>query len=220
MSSATDVRLPHSSPTEHATPMPPPDVWQAGLLACVLDEIDHGLLLVDMSGRILHSNQLARRELSGQRALCSIDGLLCATQPVGRTAVRRALQDAGRGCRSLVELEHANWPLSLAFVPLASRGIDAVLVMCSRADGCEALTMQMFARARQLTRAEQAVLAQLCAGQRAEEIASQQGVCLSTVRTHIKNVRLKTGSTSIREVVHRVSRMPQLMSALRIAAPS
>ena len=49
------------------------------------------------------------------------------------------------------------------------------------------------------------------------EIAGLQGICLSTVRTHIKNVRQKTGSSSIREVVHRVSRMPQIVSALRMS---
>ena len=78
--------------------------------------------------------------------------------------------------------------------------------------------MQMFARAKHLTRAEQNVLAQLCAGHGAEEIACLQGIRMSTVRTHIKNVRQKTGSSSIREVVHRVSRMPQVVSALRIVA--
>ena len=41
---------------------------------------------------------------------------------------------------------------------------------------------------------------------------------MSTVRTHIKNVRQKTGSSSIRELVHRVSRMPQIVSALRLSA--
>ncbi len=75
--------------------------------------------------------------------------------------------------------------------------------------------MQMFARARHLTRAEQNVLARLCAGHGAEEIACLEGIRMSTVRTHIKNVRQKTGSSSIREVVHRVSRMPQIVSALR-----
>ena len=60
------------------------------------------------------------------------------------------------------------------------------------------------------------MLARLCAGHGAEEIACLDGIRMSTVRTHIKNVRQKTGSSSIREVVHRVSRMPQIVSALRL----
>lgn len=211
-----------SPPSFGAGTVAPPDALLAGMLARVLDEIDHGLVLVDLTGRILHSNHPARRELAAERALRNADGMLCAGQPAWQARIRQALRDAERGCRSIVELEHASEPLSLAFIPLEPRDtgaeIDTVLIMCSRAAGCEMLTMQMFARAKQLTRAEQNVLAQLCAGHGAEEIAGLQGICLSTVRTHIKNVRQKTGSSSIREVVHRVTRMPQIVSALRLSA--
>lgn len=211
-----------SAPAEAATILPTPDALQAGMLSRVLDEIDHGLVLVDLTGRILHANHPARRELAAARALRNADGMLCTTDPTWQPKLRQALKDAERDCRSIVELEHASDPLSLAFIPLAalhgSTVIDTVLIMCSRRAGCEMLTMQMFARAKRLTKAEQSVLAQLCAGQRAEEIAGLQGIRLSTVRTHIKNVRQKTGSSSIREVVHRVSRMPQIVSALRLSA--
>jgi DNA-binding CsgD family transcriptional regulator len=200
--------------------MPPPEALHAGMLARVLDEIDHGLMLVDLTGRILHANHPALRELAAQRTLRNVDGMLNAAQSGWQNPIRQALKDAERGCRSIVELEHASEPLSLAFIPLGPRetgaDVDTVLIMCSRSAGCETITMQMFARAKQLTRAEQNVLAQLCAGHGAEEIACLQGICLSTVRTHIKNVRQKTGSGSIREVVHRVSRMPQVVSALRM----
>ncbi|AMM24898.1 helix-turn-helix transcriptional regulator [Variovorax sp. PAMC 28711] len=194
---------------------------QPGMLARVLDEIDHGLLVLDLAGRILHANHPARHALSSGHAMRNVDGVLACTGAAGQRALRQALKDAERGCRSIVELAHASDPLSLAFVPLdAADGgpVDTVLVMCSRRHGCESLTMQMFARSKGLTRSEQNVLAQLCAGQRADEIACVQGVRLSTVRTHIKNVRQKTGSTSIREIVHRVSRMPQVVSALRLVA--
>ena len=199
-----------------------PDPLQAGMLARVLDEIDHGLLLVDLTGRILHANHPARRELAAARALRSVGGMLCAGMPGWQARIRQALKDAEHDCRSIVELEHASEPLSLAFIPLGSGGagapVDTVLIMCSRRAGVETLTVQMFAHAKRLTKAEQNVLTQLCAGHRAEEIACLQGICLSTVRTHIKNVRQKTGSGSIREIVHRVSRMPQIVSALRLVA--
>lgn len=207
---------------EAAQHLPTPDALQASMMARVLDEIDHGLVLVDLTGRILHANHPARRELAAARALRSVDGMLCTGDPLWQPRLRQALKDAERDCRSIVELEHAGETLSLAFIPLAalpgSDAIDTVLIMCSRRAGCEMLTMQMFARAKRLTKAEQSVLEQLCAGQRAEEIAGLQGIRLSTVRTHIKNVRQKTGSSSIREVVHRVSRMPQIVSALRLSA--
>jgi len=211
-------------PAADRTPTPPPDALQPGMLARVLDEIDHGLLLLDLTGRILHTNFPGRRELTNGRALRSVDGMLCTSQPGSQPKLRQALKDAERDYRSIVELDDADDPLSLAFIPLAalhgSSTVDTVLVMCSRRLGCESLTMQMFARSKRLTRAEQNVLARLCAGHGAEEIACLEGIRMSTVRTHIKNVRQKTGSSSIREVVHRVSRMPQIVSALRIVGES
>ena len=199
-----------------------PDALQAGMLARVLDEIDHGLLLVDLTGRIVHANYPARRELASARALGSAGGMLSAATPEWQARIRQALKDAEHDCRSIVELEHDGEPLSLAFIPLGggqgAAAVDTVLIMCNRRRGVESLTVQMFARAKRLTKSEQNVLAQLCAGHGAEEIACLQGIRLSTVRTHIKNVRQKTGSGSIREIVHRVSRMPQIVSALRLAA--
>jgi DNA-binding CsgD family transcriptional regulator len=199
---------------------PPPDALHPGMMARVLDEIDHGLLLLDLTGRILHANFPARRELAAARAVRSLDGMLCTGHPVSQLKIRQALKEAERDCRSIVELDHAEESLSLAFIPLAALHgggtVDTVLVMCSRRSGCESLTMQMFARSKHLTRAEQNVLARLCAGHDAEEIACLEGIRMSTVRTHIKNVRQKTGSNSIREVVYRVSRMPQIVSALRL----
>lgn len=199
-----------------------PDALQAAMLARVLDEIDHGLLLVDLTGRILHANHPARRELAAGHMLRSVEGMLCAGEIAWQSKIRRALKDAERDCRSIVELENAGEPLSLAFIPLAMlhghASVDTVLIMCGRRSGCEMLTMQMFARAKRLTRTEQNVLAQLCAGRRAEEIACLQGIRLSTVRTHIKNVRQKTGRASIRQVVNDVWRMPQIVSALRLTA--
>ncbi|RST56005.1 helix-turn-helix transcriptional regulator [Variovorax sp. MHTC-1] len=200
---------------------PPPDALQAGLLARVLDEIDHGLVLVDLTGRILHANRPARRELAAGRALHRVDGLMEGALPVWQAKIRQALRDAERDCRSIVELGPAGEPLSLAFIPLAmlhgSETVDTVLVMCSRRASCETLTVQMFARSKRLTPAEQAVLTQLCAGHGAQEIACLQGIRVSTVRTHIKNVRQKTGRGSVRELVRELSRMPQIVSALRLA---
>ncbi|MBT2322319.1 helix-turn-helix transcriptional regulator [Variovorax paradoxus] len=219
MNPQTDLDI-HQAPRQIAAA--PPDALQAAMLARVLDEIDHGLLLVDLTGRILHANHPARRELAAARALRSVEGMLCAGGARGQSKIRCALKDAEHDCRSIVELEPepAGEALSLAFIPLAvlhgCASIDTVLIMCSRRSGCETLTMQMFARAKRLTPAEQDILSQLCAGRRAEEIACLHGVCLSTVRTHIKNLRQKTGRSSVRELVRELSRMPQIVSALRL----
>lgn len=207
-------------PAARSTLPPPPDALSASLMARVLDEIDHGLILLDLTGRLLHANHPARRELGLARSLSAVDGMLVAGTRQQQAELRQALAEAERGRRSIVELPHVAQPLSLAFIPLDPRevgaAIDTVLVMCSRSSGCETLTMQMFARAKRLTPAEQRVLTQLCAGCRVEDIASLQGVQLSTVRTHIKSLRQKTGASSIREIVRRMACMPQMTSVLRL----
>ena len=188
---------------------------QPMLLARVLDEIDHGLIVVDLAGRILHVNQPARAELALGQTLCDREGVLHGTDEARQRKIRQALRDAADDVRAIVDIEADGQPMSLAFVPMpasADGRIDAVLVMCRKRQNCASLTMQMFARANRLTRAEQQVLRQLCDGHRAEEIAGLQGVRVSTVRTHIKSVREKTGSNSVREIVHRLSRMPQVVA--------
>jgi DNA-binding CsgD family transcriptional regulator len=50
------------------------------------------------------------------------------------------------------------------------------------------------------------------------EIASELGVAISTVRTQIGNLRLKTGAQSIRALVRQVAVLPPLMGALRSSA--
>jgi len=204
-----------------SVPPAPPDALQAGMLARVLDEIDHGLLLVDLTGRILHANHPARCELAAGQGLQQAEGMLGSADGAARCQIRQALQDAARDRRSIIELDHEGGALSLAFIPLAALSggaIDTVLILCSRRQACAALTMQLFARAKRLTRAEQLVLQQLCAGRRAEEIAGLQGIRISTVRTHIKSVREKTGSNSVGEIIHKLARMPQLASALKLTA--
>lgn len=52
-----------------------------------------------------------------------------------------------------------------------------------------------------LTEAEQAVLAALIAGRTPDEIASAQGVSITTVRTHIMRLHQKFGVTRTLDVV-------------------
>src|SRR5579862_6829203 len=156
MEITSEIRVPSHAGAAQVSALPP-DGLMAGMFARVLDEIDHGLLLLDLTGRILHANHPARCELASAHALCNAEGVLTGSDTGRQVQIRQALKDAARDCRSIVELEHDSSPLSLAFIPLASlQGgpIDSVLVMCSKRQNCATLTMQMFARANRLTRAE------------------------------------------------------------------
>ena len=59
----------------------------------------------------------------------------------------------------------------------------------------------------------------LCSGVRPTEVARQQGVAVSTVRTQIGSIRAKTGAGSISELVRQVAVLPPMVGALRGGLP-
>jgi DNA-binding CsgD family transcriptional regulator len=75
---------------------------------------------------------------------------------------------------------------------------------------CDDSTMALFARERGLTNAEGQVLAQVCKGLRPAQIADHHGVQVSTVRTQLRSIRMKTCSDTIRELVQKVSVLPPM----------
>ena len=108
-------------------------------------------------------------------------------------------------------------PLTIAVVPIgegAGQPLGAMLIFGKR-NVCDDLTAEAFARQHSLTGAESRVLKQLCNGSRPTEIASQHGVALSTVRTHIGCIRGKVGAPSIGALVRLVARLPPLANLLR-----
>lgn len=194
------------------------------VLLCVLDEIDYGVVLIDAQRRIRHANHLARYELGTQRAMRSAGHMLRAGRPEQEEAMAQAVRGAAGGHRSMADFGPPGQALPLAFVPMnrpleQAPGSDcAILVVCGKRQVCESLTLQFFARSRKLSSGEEAVLQALCAGLKAEGIARQNGVCLSTVRSQISSIRQKTGTSSVRELVNRVSSLPPMVSALRMGA--
>jgi DNA-binding NarL/FixJ family response regulator len=66
-----------------------------------------------------------------------------------------------------------------------------------------------------LTRTEEAVLADLVQGQEVEDIARQRNMAIATARSHVKQLRLKTRSGSMRELLNRLAVLPPVVSAVR-----
>jgi DNA-binding CsgD family transcriptional regulator len=234
---------PLATPSRRGSPVRPPAA--AGLpplpgvlLAAALDEIDHGLLIVDApSGRLRHANRQALVETEQGGMLTLADGLVTATAATAQRTWVAALQAAAGGRRSLVTLgEHRGGgdglpddgdldgesrpresDVTVAVVPL--HGIDGqarqALAVFGRRPGADRLSVGFFSRRHGLTPTEDAVLAGLCRGLTPAEVAVLQGVALSTVRTHVNAIRLKTGVGSIRELVHKVSTLPPMAPAMR-----
>lgn len=199
------------------------------LLAAMLDEVDHALLLLQAGGRVLHANHLAQAELRGQHPLCLQAQQLHVRHAHDAAPLQAALRDAAeRGLRKLLMLGEAGRRCGLSVVPLASPpggaaepgGGATVLLMLGRPEQPSPLPLQAYARAHHLSGGEEQVLRALCEGISPAEIAARHGVKISTVRTQISQIRAKTQTDSIRELLQQVARLPPMVGALRGVAPA
>ncbi|MDH5537963.1 MAG: LuxR C-terminal-related transcriptional regulator [Rhizobacter sp.] len=196
----------------------------AALLMRVLDEIDYGMVLVTVSGALRYSNQLALHELQGEGPLGLNQGQVRARQSADQIQLQLALADAVRGRRRLINLGHNGSSLSVAVLPMCNSegdeddcGESLALLTFGKRHACETLTVDFFARSQGLTGAEARVLQALCNGAKPKEIASQCAVAISTVRSHICSIRIKTQTANIRELVDRVAVLPPITPAMKTA---
>lgn len=218
----------------------------SGVLARMLDEIDYGLVLVTASGRMRYANQLALRTLAGGAGLQLVGGVVRAAQVSEQAGLRSALADAARGLRRMLNLgaidaatgERKAAISTIAVVPMAagdaaanasansvSMGNDTladtealVMLVFGKQPASETLTLDFFARTHRLTGAESGVLHGLCAGRRPKEIAQGLGVAISTVRTQIGSIRIKTQTRSIRDLINRIATLPPITPAMKSLA--
>jgi DNA-binding CsgD family transcriptional regulator len=184
------------------------------LLALLVDELAHGVLVTSAQGWILHANQAARRELAQAAVLKAHQGELQAVSRADSKLFKTAFDQAVEGLRSLVELSAGGVAAcSLALVPLGhqpGRRCERIAVFLSRTGVCESAVFASFARSYGLTRTEEQVLVLLCRCLSTPQIAKKMSVAVSTVRTHVRSLCLKTASTGVRALVNRVAILPPL----------
>lgn len=191
----------------------------AALLMRVLDEIDYGMLLTTSGGALRYANQMALTEILCDGPLRVAGGQVQARDAGDQVTLHTALVDATRGRRRLIELGRLGGAMSVAVLPMTrsedGAGEPLALLVFGKRRYCEALTVDFYARTRGLTGAESAVLHDLCRGATPKEIAHDRSVAISTVRTHISSIRQKTRTQSIRDLVHRVTALPPITSAIK-----
>ena len=195
------------------------------LMASVLDEIDYGLMLLSADGLVVHANHAALREMGSTHPLELRSRRLRSRDPQEQPALTAALDGARRrGARSLLNLGADASRVGLSIVPLPlslsnheAEG-NAVLLTLQRTQLVEKLSVGAFARERGLSQREQEVLGALCEGLRPNQIAERMGVAVATVRSHVHNLKEKTHSRSMVELVKQVALLPPLVTALKTSA--
>ncbi|MDO9259933.1 helix-turn-helix transcriptional regulator [Polaromonas sp. YR568] len=197
-----DASLPQDATRPHAGP---------DVLSLLVDVLGHGVIVVGEHGQILHANRAARTELNRHRVLNRVGGEVHAMTPADCKTLQNALGKAVAGKRSLINVSGAGLTLTLAVVPLkpdADAWDARIALLFARAEVCESGMFGFFARSYGLTQTEEQVLAILCRGLSTPEIAVQLKVAVSTVRSHVRSLCAKTGSSGVRELVNRVAVLP------------
>jgi DNA-binding CsgD family transcriptional regulator len=217
---ALDTELAYRGPERRSGPA----ASLAELLACVLDEVDYGLLMLSADGLVVHANHAARTELASTTSLCLAGKRLvsrtAAEQRQLDTALAAARDDGLRTMLTIATNGGGQDRLGLSIVPLPAaltqaHAGHAVLISFERSRIAETLSVDAHAREHGLTLREQQVLGALCDGLRAKEIARRLAIGEATVRTHVNNIKAKTGCASIVDIVKQVSRLPPMLAALR-----
>jgi len=183
------------------------------LLAFLVDELAHGVLVVSAQGKLLHVNHAARRELDRAMVLGAERGELKVLMPADAKAFQTALGKAIAGKRGLIRLAGEGADFTLALVPLQRQmGVpcDRIALVLSRVGVSESGVFGAFARNHGLTHTEEQVLVLLCRCLSTPEIAVQMKVAVSTVRSHVRSLCAKTASSGVRELVNRVAILPPI----------
>jgi DNA-binding CsgD family transcriptional regulator len=195
------------------------------LLTAVLNEVDYGLVLLDGAGQVIHANHRARLDFKDAHPLSiERDRLLCRDK-TSQSSFESALASAShRDQRSLLAMHHQGRALGVSIVPLPGRlhgrqgGLPEghpVLVALQRNGLVESLSIDAFARSYQLSSRESEVLSALCQGLKPAQIAVQLGVGISTVRSHVHNLKSKTGCKSMIELLQQVAVLPPMLGVLK-----
>ena len=208
------------------------------LLRLTLNQVDYGLVAVDVDTRVVQfANAPGRDALEDasdspkkkpyDTGLCLAEGRVTACRQTDAEHLQYTLQRTRVGVRGLLSLGIGDWTCAVAAVPLPvpkrgpppGMGMDAApivvpacyaLLVFAKQQICDSSTRALFARERGLTNAERQVLSEVCHGMRPAEIAGKHGVAISTVRTQLRNIRIKTRSDTIGEVVQKVSVLPPM----------
>ena len=191
-----------------------PDISLGAGLALILDELAHGVIVANAEGLLVHSNQAARHELAHRRVLATHHNMLLACTAEGGKILHEALVKVAQGKRSLIELPAVQGPgLSMVALPLKTHAVRSearAALLFARGLICDPLMLGFFGRSHRLTCTEEQVLGLLCQGFSAPQIAAQLKVAVSTVRSHVRSLCVKTGSSGVRELVGRVAVLPPL----------
>ena len=195
-------------------------------LAMLFDQMSHGVVVISPQRHIFHANKAAHDTFDRHGVLYAQHNELRTLSPIDGRTLQTALTKASAGLRSLVKLSGSGMALTLSVVPLLRPAIghgatnpegvcSRIALFFERAAICDSGMFIFFARSHGLTPTEEQVLTLLCRSMSTPDIALELKIAVSTVRSHVRSLCIKTGSKGSRELVNRVATLPPVGVAPR-----
>ena len=172
----------------------------------------YGHFLLDGRRRILDLNQAAKRILDPGDALQVVDGCLVACREADQRSLSLAWSDADGGAGTPVRWRTirrpVGAPLCIRFHPIsrdrpfdaqdgAPRVVADVVDLQPRDQDVE----HILSFIDELTPAQTRIVAALLRGHDVTEVAQQLSISVNTVKSHLRQVFLKTGASRLSELI-------------------
>lgn len=183
------------------------------VLAAIINHLSVCIVVCDGDRRVLLANSAALRSLERGPLRLSDNRLVAGDDSDFSAAVQRASRG---GLRQLLAIGSDPDRVFAYVVPLDwGAASSAVMILMTRLAESSRLVIETLACKFSLTHSERDVLQLLIEGKRANRIADERGVALTTVRSQIGSIRAKLGADSILSLVGLIAAMPPMASALR-----
>jgi DNA-binding CsgD family transcriptional regulator len=175
------------------------------LAGSVLDALDHGLAVVDASGRLLFQNEAAEAWLSESKNLKAPGGRLVGLRPKVRRDLEAAITavSGGSAMKTLALQSAEDGPAEIVTLAALPRASGCALIGFGRRR-CDPAATEAFLDAFHLTPAERRLVGNILDGSALEDAAAQSNLKLSTARSYLKSIFFKTGARRQAELVHLV----------------
>lgn len=188
--------------------------------ALVFAELTFGAVICDGGGHVLRANSAADVLMSNAKCIVikTKDRTIAAVSTSDTTKLTQLIHQAATMHRSggLVLAGRDGMPCLIALVtPLEAQKSSEtssrlVLVALRPIDGSPAFSLARLSELFRLSPAQATLAIGLYEGKSFEQIASERGVKVTTLRTHFAEVLSRTGSRSLRDLVRLLGSIPPL----------
>jgi DNA-binding CsgD family transcriptional regulator len=187
------------------------------MFVAILDSLSIGIVVCDRAGRVYFANAKVRQRSHAESAFpLSLRGQTLHTATPDETrAIMRLIRDAATGARGgAIGLfgPDGQGPIPVLVTPLTgTRGRAGLVLLAIGETGSHSqISEAMLAKLFRLSRTQSSIAAAIFNGRSPEDIATARGIKISTVRTHLADIFLRTKVKTQRDLIRLIGSLPPL----------